>query len=202
MFLPFKLPLGNKLPHLPKSRLGKTMSILAIYVMTLIVEVWLDLAQNKVVNVQNPPTNVKYENIPVPIYKGFRHYYRLVDRSKAYARGVEFLLQKKLAKDFYRLVSACYFRNRYQDCNSDWRDRLYDNQYLFNVIDQTRIHDARYLHYHSLNLRRNNINKNNFVGVHFCRRKVVQQKVNLCPFTVYLQARNKSFNLVFKYCPA
>lgn len=35
---------------------------------TPIVEVWLDLAQSKVIDIQNPPTTIKYENVPVPIY--------------------------------------------------------------------------------------------------------------------------------------
>ncbi|UCG66093.1 MAG: isoprenylcysteine carboxylmethyltransferase family protein [Deltaproteobacteria bacterium] len=33
-----------------------------------IVEVWLDLSQSKVNNVQNPPATMKYENTPVPVY--------------------------------------------------------------------------------------------------------------------------------------
>ena len=33
-----------------------------------IIEVWLDLSQSKVNNVQNPPATVKYENVPVPVY--------------------------------------------------------------------------------------------------------------------------------------
>jgi protein-S-isoprenylcysteine O-methyltransferase Ste14 len=35
---------------------------------TPIVEVWVDLAQNTVTEIKNPPTVIKYENIPVPVY--------------------------------------------------------------------------------------------------------------------------------------
>lgn len=64
----------------------------------------------------------------------FRYYENLLSTGKAYARGIEFLLQKKLAKDFYGLISTSLFRCRYQDYNGTWHDRIYDNQYLFSVI--------------------------------------------------------------------
>jgi outer membrane receptor for ferrienterochelin and colicin len=64
----------------------------------------------------------------------FRNYSFIVSEGKAYTRGMEFLIQKKLAKDFYGLVSATLFRSRYCDYSGQWRDRLYDNRYLFSVI--------------------------------------------------------------------
>lgn len=33
-----------------------------------VVEVRMDLAQNKVVGIDNPPAHIKYENVPVPVY--------------------------------------------------------------------------------------------------------------------------------------
>ncbi len=35
---------------------------------TPVVEVWVDLSQQKVTAIKNPPESVKYENIPVPLY--------------------------------------------------------------------------------------------------------------------------------------
>ncbi len=64
----------------------------------------------------------------------FRHYGALSDKGKARSRGVELLLQKKLAKDFYGLVSASYFRSHYRDFTGTWRNRIYDNRWLFSVI--------------------------------------------------------------------
>jgi hypothetical protein len=64
----------------------------------------------------------------------FRNYSFIVDKGKAYTRGMELLIQKKLAKDFYGLISASLFRSRYRDYSGQWRDRLYDNRYLFSVI--------------------------------------------------------------------
>lgn len=64
----------------------------------------------------------------------FRGYSPLVDDGKAYGRGLEMLLQKKLAEDFYGIVSGSVSRCRYRDLNGVWRDRLYDNRYLASVI--------------------------------------------------------------------
>ena len=63
----------------------------------------------------------------------FRNY-DLIDGGKARTRGVELLLQKKLAVDFYGLVSGSLFRSEYRDLTGKWRNRAYDNQYLFSVI--------------------------------------------------------------------
>lgn len=59
---------------------------------------------------------------------------RLVSQGQAYARGVEALLQKKLATGFYGMVSGSLFRTRYRDLQGRWRDRDFDNRYLFSVI--------------------------------------------------------------------
>jgi len=89
----------------------------------------------------------KYENFPLDpsdptlfvvdegrSLSSFRFYDHLVDEGQASASGIELLIQKKLAQDFYGLVSASYFRSRYRDYHGVWRDRIYDNQYVFNVI--------------------------------------------------------------------
>jgi len=66
-------------------------------------------------------------------YGFFFNHERLVDKGKAYSGGVEVVLQKKLAKNFYGLASAAYFRTRYRDLNGTWRDRVFDNRVLFSV---------------------------------------------------------------------
>jgi len=55
----------------------------------------------------------------------------LVDLGKAHARGVELTVQKKLAKNFYGLVNVTYYRARYQDLTGYWRNRLFDNRFIF-----------------------------------------------------------------------
>ncbi len=57
----------------------------------------------------------------------------LSSTGEAYSRGIEVMVQKKLAEDFYGLVSASWFRTRYSDYNGDWHDRDYDNKFSFNL---------------------------------------------------------------------
>jgi len=56
----------------------------------------------------------------------------LVDEGEAFSRGVEVIVQKKLASGFYGLVSASYSKTRYKDLSNDWYDRIYDNEFNFN----------------------------------------------------------------------
>ncbi|MFC1725585.1 carboxypeptidase-like regulatory domain-containing protein [candidate division KSB1 bacterium] len=64
----------------------------------------------------------------------FKRYSNLIDRGKAYSRGIELVIQKKLKKNLYGLVSASFFRAKYKDLNNNWRNRIYDNRYLFSII--------------------------------------------------------------------
>ncbi len=63
----------------------------------------------------------------------FDNYGTLVDRGRALSRGVELMIQKKLARDFYGLVSAAYFRSRYQGLDGIWRNRDFDNRITFSI---------------------------------------------------------------------
>ena len=64
----------------------------------------------------------------------FTVYNRLSGTGKAYTRGIEFMLQRKMAEGIYGLVSGSYARSRYSDVLGAWRDRVYDNQWIFSVI--------------------------------------------------------------------
>ncbi len=68
-------------------------------------------------------------------------YDELIPEGEAYARGIDFMLQRKLAKGFYGQVTASFFRSKYRDLNGDWRSRDYDIEYLFNVIGGYRLND-------------------------------------------------------------
>ena len=57
----------------------------------------------------------------------------LLDTGKAYSRGIEFILQKKLRSKIYGMISGSLFRTRYKDFYGQWRDRLFDNRYNFAV---------------------------------------------------------------------
>ena len=64
----------------------------------------------------------------------FGNYGTLLSNGEGRSHGVELLLQKKLAEDFYGLVSASYIRSSYRDANGTWRDRMFDNKYLLSVV--------------------------------------------------------------------
>lgn len=52
---------------------------------------------------------------------------------QALSYGIELTVQKKLAKDFYGLISGSWFRSRYKDGNDLWRNRCFDNRYNFSI---------------------------------------------------------------------
>ncbi len=56
------------------------------------------------------------------------------DLGTSWSRGVEFMLQKKLAENFHGLISATWFRSRYEDLNGVEHNRLFDNRYALSVI--------------------------------------------------------------------
>lgn len=57
----------------------------------------------------------------------------LEDNGKANAKGIEVILQKKLAKDFYGLVSSSLSNSSYEDYFGNTYDRIYDNRFNFNI---------------------------------------------------------------------
>ncbi len=63
----------------------------------------------------------------------FDNYGALVDNGRSLSRGIEIMIQKKLAKDFYGLASATFFRSRYQGRDGVWRDRNNDNRAAFSI---------------------------------------------------------------------
>ncbi len=88
----------------------------------------------------------KYSNLPIDVTKPnflvfdqavetgvFINQSNLADNGKASSRGVEIIIQKKLAADFYGMVSGSYSKNRYSDYSGKWRDRIYDNQITFTL---------------------------------------------------------------------
>ncbi len=60
----------------------------------------------------------------------FSNWGNFVDTGKAYARGVELTLQKKLSKKFNGILNLTYYRARYQDLTGVWRNRLFDNRFI------------------------------------------------------------------------
>ena len=46
---------------------------------------------------------------------------------------MEIMLQKKLADKVYGLTSASYFRSEYRGGDGRWRERVFDNRYIFSA---------------------------------------------------------------------
>lgn len=55
----------------------------------------------------------------------------LVAEGRARASGIELVLQKKFVDGVYGLVSGGYSRSRYRGLDGVWRDRVFDNRYVF-----------------------------------------------------------------------
>lgn len=69
----------------------------------------------------------------VQVYGLFWSQQALEDNGRAISKGIEVILQKKLAKDFYGMVSGAISNTRYKDYFGDWYNRIYDNQFNFNI---------------------------------------------------------------------
>jgi outer membrane receptor protein involved in Fe transport len=85
---------------------------------------------------ENLPINPKYPNFLVTDRLAFDKYYlpeELVAEGTGRSRGVELMLQKKLVKKFYGILSASYFSSQYKDLSGSEWDRIYDNQYIFSL---------------------------------------------------------------------
>lgn len=63
----------------------------------------------------------------------FTDHESLLDSGKARSFGIEFMVQKKLAKKLYGVISVSYFRSRYKGLDGAWRNRVYDNKYMFSA---------------------------------------------------------------------
>jgi hypothetical protein len=66
-------------------------------------------------------------------YGFFMNHGNLQSTGKALSRGVEVMMQKKLAENFYGLASASYFRSRYRGGDGVWRNRVFDNRWIFSI---------------------------------------------------------------------
>lgn len=57
----------------------------------------------------------------------------LIGTAKAYSQGLELMLQKKMARDFYGLTSLAWFSTKYRDQAGQWRNRVFDNRLIFSI---------------------------------------------------------------------
>ena len=57
----------------------------------------------------------------------------LTGNGRARSRGIELILQKRMAKDFYGMISASYSSSQYLGGGAAWINRVYDNRVIFCV---------------------------------------------------------------------
>ncbi|MFC2103176.1 TonB-dependent receptor plug domain-containing protein, partial [Bacteroidota bacterium] len=81
----------------------------------------------------NPAQPTMFLFDQVQVYGLFWSQEDLIDNGRAKAKGIEVMLQKKLAEDFYGLVSASLSNTSYKDHFGNWHDRIYDNRFNFNI---------------------------------------------------------------------
>ncbi|MFA7418790.1 MAG: TonB-dependent receptor [Melioribacteraceae bacterium] len=63
----------------------------------------------------------------------FLPHQQLLSKGRANSKGVELTIQKKLAKDFYGLLSGSYSKATYEGYNGIKYDRIYDNRFNFAI---------------------------------------------------------------------
>ena len=71
----------------------------------------------------------------------FRMNGNLISSGNASAEGVEFLLEKKRAENFYGHIGATFFNATFTDLNGDIRNRDYNYRYIFNIVGGFRPKD-------------------------------------------------------------
>ncbi|MEX0780981.1 MAG: TonB-dependent receptor [Balneolales bacterium] len=86
-----------------------------------------------------------YRNLPVQpagterynpqyVLDGTSIYDELISDGRGFARGVDLMLQKKLAENFYGHITASLYRSRYKDAEGEWQNRDFDVRHLVNVV--------------------------------------------------------------------
>ena len=95
----------------------------------------LELYQKEYSNFPMDPEQPELFIIDEPIYRdGFYYGHQsLTSAGTALSYGVEAMIQKKLAVNFYGVISASWFRSEYQDLKGTWRPRSAENRYLLNI---------------------------------------------------------------------
>lgn len=63
----------------------------------------------------------------------FLNHEELVSEGKAFSRGCEIMIQKKLVENLYGTISGTYSKTKYRDIFGIWRDRVFDNQFMVNI---------------------------------------------------------------------
>lgn len=87
-------------------------------------------------NYNNSPSlpNGELHNDPTFLFDELKMYNGIESSGKAYAEGIELLIQKKRAENFYGLIGGSFFNSTFTDYNNVKRDRNHNYQYIFNAV--------------------------------------------------------------------
>ena len=66
-------------------------------------------------------------------YSYFFIHDQILDKGKAYCRGLELVAQKKLATQIYGTASFAWFKTQYKGYDGIWRDRVFDNRFIIGI---------------------------------------------------------------------
>jgi hypothetical protein len=73
-------------------------------------------------------------NDPTFLFDELRMYNGIVSNGKASSEGVEFLVQKKRAENFYGLIGGSIFNSIFIDYDGIERNRNHNYKYIFNIV--------------------------------------------------------------------
>ncbi len=74
------------------------------------------------------------EGLPVYVFDSYIFFDELTDAGRAYARGIDLMLHRKIKDGLYGTLSASMFKSRYLDFNGKWQNRDFDVKYLLSAI--------------------------------------------------------------------
>jgi carboxypeptidase-like protein/TonB-dependent receptor-like protein len=66
-------------------------------------------------------------------YSFYQSHSSLNDNGKAFSHGIELMVQKKLATDYYGKASASYFTTKYKILDGKWKNRIFDNRFTMSI---------------------------------------------------------------------
>ena len=93
----------------------------------------LSLYQKEIINAPLLGKNDQFED-PSFLLDELKLYSGIESTGISMTRGVEILLQKKRAHNFYGLIGATYYNSTFKDINGKIRNRNYNYKYIFNIV--------------------------------------------------------------------
>jgi hypothetical protein len=93
----------------------------------------LSLYQKEIINAPLLGENDQFED-PSFLLDELKLYSGIESTGISMTRGVEILLQKKRAHNFYGLIGATYYNSTFKDINGKIRNRNYNYKYIFNIV--------------------------------------------------------------------